>query len=163
VDIDYLLERLEEALTSGSRIPFSNRSMVDEEECLSILEQIREAVPDEIQRARRINSDRDQLLAEAQEQARHVLAQAAEDSAELVDEHATSRAAEARAIEIRAEAMRSAEEIRREADEFAYAVLERLDRNLSTTLQMVRRGMRELRHGAAPNYEDEAESGAELS
>ncbi len=30
VDIDYLLERLEEAITAGSRVPFSRRVLVDD-------------------------------------------------------------------------------------------------------------------------------------
>ena len=154
MDIDYLLERLEEAITSGSRIPFSSRTLVDEEECLAILEQIREAVPDEIQRARRINQDRERVLSEAQERARMMLAQAQQEVAERLSGHATTRAAEARATEIRAEAVRSAQQTRREADEYAYQLLERLERTLNASLQNVRRGMRELEHGPEPELDD---------
>jgi cell division septum initiation protein DivIVA len=162
VDIDYLLERLEEAITAGSRVPFSRRVLVDDEECLAIIEQIREAVPEEIQRARRIQQDRERMLAEAQERARLIITQAQHEASELVSEHAMVRAAEARAAEIRAEAMRAADEIRREADEYAYQVLERLERHLTNTQQLVRRGLRELRQGTPHDYgeadEDETRS-----
>jgi len=157
VDIDYLLERLEEAITAGSRIPFSSRIFVDEEECLAIVEQIREAVPEEIQRARRINQDRERVLAEAQERAKLILAQAQEEVNELLSSHQTTRAAESRAAEIRAEAVRAAEEIRREADDYAYRVLQRLEHTLNGTLQVVRRGMRELQHGPSGDFEDALE------
>jgi len=151
VDIDYLLERLEEAVTSGSRVPFTRRTLVDEEECLVILEQIREAVPEEIQRARRINQERERVMSDATERAQHVLDQAANEADARLGEHAAVRAAEARAAQVREEALRAAAEIRREADEYAYHVMERLERNVTTVLTTVQRGMRELERGPAPH------------
>jgi type IV secretory pathway VirJ component len=154
VDIDYLLERLEEALTSGSRVPFTRRTLVDEEECLVILEQIREAVPEEIQRARRINQERERVMADAAERAQHVLEQAANEADARLGEHAAVRAAEARAAQIREEAVQAAEEIRREADAYAYQVMERLERNVTTVLTTVQRGMRELERGPTARSAD---------
>ena len=40
IDILYLLDRLEEVLAAGSRLPFSSRTMIDEQECLDILEEV---------------------------------------------------------------------------------------------------------------------------
>ncbi len=150
MDIDFLLQRLEEALTSGSRIPFSRRSLIDEEECLAIVEQIREAVPDEIQRARRTNQDRERVLAEAHERAQIVLAEADEQAADRLGDHAQVRAAEVRAAQIQDEAEQQGDEIRRQADEYAYQVMERLEQQLATTLKIVQRGMRELEQGPDP-------------
>ena len=154
MDIDYLLERLEEAVTAGSRVPFTRRTLVDEEECLVILEQIREAVPEEIQRARRINQERERVMSDATERAQHVLDQAANEADARLGEHAVVRAAEARAAQIREDALRAAEEIRREADEYAYKVMERLERNVTTVLTTVQRGMRELERSPAPRNAD---------
>jgi cell division septum initiation protein DivIVA len=147
VDIDYLLERLEESLTSGSKVPFSRRTLIDEEECLAILEQIREAVPEEIQRARRITQERERVLSDASERARMMLEQAEQEAAGRVREHSMVRTAEAMATDIRDEAIQAANEIRREADEYAYRVMERLERSLAAAMQTVQRGMRELERG----------------
>jgi cell division septum initiation protein DivIVA len=162
MDIDYLLERMEEALTSGSRVPFSRRALIDEEECLSILEQIREAVPEEIQRARRVNTDRDRMLQEANERARTLLSQAQQDAEELASEHELVRMAEERAAQIRSEALHAADEIRREADQYAYNVLEKLERTLHGNLQLVRRGLSELEQGPGAAYAAEEDLPDEL-
>jgi len=153
MDIDYLLERLEEALTSGSRVPFSRRTLIDEEECLTILEQIREAVPEEIQRARRINQDRDRMLQEANDRARAVISQAQQELDDLASEHEIVRRVEELGAQLRAEASHAADEIRREADQYAYSVLEKLERTLNNNLQLVRRGLTELEHGPGAAYE----------
>src|SRR5919199_6865079 len=54
MDLGYLLDQLEEVLSSGTRVPLSSRTLVDEQEVLDILDQIRVAVPEEIKAARRI-------------------------------------------------------------------------------------------------------------
>jgi hypothetical protein len=41
VDFLYLLDRLEEALVTGSRVPLTARTLVDEQECLDIIDQMR--------------------------------------------------------------------------------------------------------------------------
>ena len=48
MDIMYLLERLEEVLGGGTRLPFTNRALVDDEDCFQIIDQIRLSLPNEI-------------------------------------------------------------------------------------------------------------------
>ena len=61
-DITFLLERLEEVLGDGSGLPFPRRRLIDDEECLGIIEQIRLTLPQEIRQARRLNTERDAVL-----------------------------------------------------------------------------------------------------
>jgi hypothetical protein len=63
VDFMYLLDRLEEALATGSRLPLTARTLVDEQECLDILDQMRVAMPSEIKEARRVIAERDSVMA----------------------------------------------------------------------------------------------------
>jgi cell division septum initiation protein DivIVA len=145
MDILYLLDRLEEAITSGTRVPFSNRSVIDEQECLDILDQIRIAIPQEIKEARRVYAERDQILNEATEQANRLLQEADEEARSRTSEHAIVRAAEARAVEIEERAYRLAEQTRREADKYAYEVLLQLQRRLDRVAAEVQLGLEELR------------------
>ncbi len=144
MDILYLLDRLEEVLSSGSRLPFTSRTLVDEDECLDILDQIRVAIPEELKAARRLTQERDQLLAEARAEADRVVREADQQVAGRVNDHALSVAAQARANQIEEEAMRQAEDIRREADRYAYHALERLRHHLVQIDEAVERGLREL-------------------
>ncbi len=143
MDILYLLDRLEEALTSGIRLPFG-RALINEQECLDILDQIRVAIPEEVRQARQMNAQREALLADASKTAQQTIQEAQERAARLVKENSTVRAAETMAAEVRAAAYREAEEIRRGADEYAYGTLAALETQVDQILRSVRRGLQEL-------------------
>jgi hypothetical protein len=146
IDILYLLDRLEEVLNSGSRLPlFGSRTLIDEQECLDILDQIRVALPEEIKQARRINGERDGIIAEAEARAQQIVREAEERAAEKVEEHSLVRQAESRAQQVEDDAERRSAEIRREADEYAYDTLAELESELEQLLLTVRKGTRALR------------------
>jgi hypothetical protein len=67
VDFIYLLDRLEEALAAGSRVPLTARTLVDEQECLDIVDQMRVTLPTEVKYARRLVAEREHLLAQARD------------------------------------------------------------------------------------------------
>jgi hypothetical protein len=149
VDFLYLLERLEEALVSGSRVPLTARTLVDENECLDILEQMRLALPNEIKLARRVIAEREALLTQAREEADRMFRAAELRAGRLVEEHALARAAQTRAIQVEDEAERAAQEIRLAAERYAGMVLTRVDERLAHALESIRAGLDELEQGGA--------------
>lgn len=144
MDILYLLDRLEEVLSSGSRLPFTSRSLVDEDELLDILDQIRVAIPEELKAARRLTQEREQVLAEARAEAERVVREAEQQVAGRVSDHALVLAAEGRARQIEEDAAQEAEEIRHQADRYALRTLERLRNHLRQIDETVERRIREL-------------------
>jgi hypothetical protein len=150
VDILYLLDQLEEVLGAGSRLPLTSRTLVDEQEILDILDQIRVSIPDELKAARRLTQDRDQVIADAQAEADRILRDADARAAERVADHHVVRTAEQRAGEIEDRAMRQAADTRREADAYAYRVLQKLREQVSQVAQTVDRGLAELEARSAP-------------
>lgn len=144
VDILYLLDQLEEVLGAGSRLPFTSRTLVDEQEILDILDQIRVSIPEELKAARRVAQERDQVLADARAEAERLVREADQHAAGRVSDHALVRSAEARAAEIEERAERHAEQVRQEAEAYAYRVLERLREQIHQVGQTVERGMHEL-------------------
>ena len=151
VDLLYLLERLDEVVTTATRLPFSSRVLVDDQEYFDIVDQIRLALPEEVKQARRIISERDQILADAAERAEHLLNRAEEQIAHRVDEHAIAQTAQERAHVLLEDARRESEEIRRQADEYACRVLETLQRRLRQLDRGVQEGLAELRPDTAPD------------
>jgi hypothetical protein len=146
IDILYLLDRLEEVLNSGSRVPLlSSRTMIDEQECLDILDQIRVALPEEIKGARRVNAERDGIIAEAEARAQEIVRDAEERAAQQIEEHTLVRQAQARADQVEADAERRAAEIERDAEDYAYEKLAELESQLEQLLLTVRKGTRALR------------------
>ena len=61
-DIMQLVDRMEDLITSGMRVPLSNRIMIEEEEFLSIIDQLRLSVPQEIKQARRVVQESQQII-----------------------------------------------------------------------------------------------------
>lgn len=144
MDILYLLDQLEEVLGAGSRLPLTSRTLVDEQEILDILDQIRVSIPDELKAARRLTQERDQVMADAQAEAERILHDADARAAERVADHHLVRTAEHRAADIEDRAMRQAADVRREADAYAYRVLQKLREQVGQVAQTVDRGLSEL-------------------
>ena len=144
MDILYLLDRLEETLSSGTHVPFTSRSLIDEQEALDVLDQIRVAIPEELKQARRLIAERDSIVAEAQQRAEQIRQEAEQLVHQRLEDHAIVRLAERRAEELRREAMQAADEMRREMDLYSYRVLARLQSHLQALLDQVERGMRSL-------------------
>jgi hypothetical protein len=147
VDFMYLLDRLEEALVTGSRVPLMARTLVDEQECLDILDQMRVAMPNEIKEARRVIAERDHILAQAREETERIVRGAEVRANRMVEEHAIVRSAQSRAIQIEEQAEREALGIREDADSYAGTVLSRVQERLEQALSSVRTGLRELEAG----------------
>jgi vacuolar-type H+-ATPase subunit H len=162
-DVLYLLERLEEVLGAGSHLPLTSRALIDDEECFAIIDQIRLSLPNEIRRARMVNSERDALLNEARAQADQMLRSADNDARERVKEHYIARQAESHAEEIMATAQREATQVRSEADEYSYRVLLDLDQRLEGLVTTVRNGIEALEQRRDAASSSPQESTAERS
>ena len=72
-EILYLVDRLEELVGVGKRVPFSGKVMVEEEVFLGLIDQLRDAVPNEIKQAQRVIKERERIIAESQEEASKIL------------------------------------------------------------------------------------------
>jgi glycyl-tRNA synthetase beta subunit len=143
-DIRYLLDRLDELVSSAAHLPFSSRVIVDEQEYLDIVDQLRLSLPQELKLARRVIAERDQILAEAQRRAEQLLGRAEEQIAQRVDEHHLVQAAEQRVNSLLDAAHNEAGETRRQADEYAYRVLSSLQNRVRRIQAAVEEGLAEL-------------------
>jgi cell division septum initiation protein DivIVA len=139
----------------------TNNVVVDQKVALDLVDQLRVAVPEEVRAAKRINTESDRILENAQEEADRIIARAQEQAAFLIEERELTRAAEERSQQIIAEGHRQADEIRRGADEYAASVLIKLEGECIKALQSIKRGIALLdeRH---PRADDGLESEAPL-
>ena len=122
MDILYLLDRLEEVVRSAAPVPLTSRAMIDKQECLDVVDQIRLALPEEVKVARRVMSERDQIIAEANDRADQLVARAEEQIALRVEDEVVLQAARDRAQAVVEGSEREARELREQADEYAARV-----------------------------------------
>lgn len=122
-------------------MPVINKALVDEEEYLHLIDQMRISMPTEIKQARQIQHDRDQIVAQAKERAEHIIALAEEQARQLVSEHELLKRAQQEREAILHAAHKEAEQIRAQADAYALEVLMELNKKLAEFHQVVQNGI----------------------
>jgi vacuolar-type H+-ATPase subunit H len=145
----YLVDRLESILSSGLRVPLTNKAIIDEQALLDAIDQMRITIPEEIKQAKRISQDRERLLANAQAEADQVLASARERAAYLLQDKELSKSAEIRAQGIIDEARKEALRIQGEADGYSVRVLSELVNELYRQQQTAQNGIEVLKRRIA--------------
>src|SRR5947209_12333588 len=130
MDILMLVDRLEAVVNSGWRMPMTSRVQIDERDVLDVLDLMRTTLPEEIKQARRLNQDREKILAQAQTEANRLVTQAQERVDRMTSEDNIRLMAEERAHEVIAQARREAEDVRQGADQYAMDMLDRLEAEL---------------------------------
>ena len=132
-EFERLIDELEHVLASASRVPFSRRLMIEEEQFLDIVDRMRVTVPDELRQARQIVRERDQLLETARKKIAHTLSEQG-----LLDVAQRERA------KIIGEAESEAARIRAEADDYSRQVLLDLEERVGKALLIIQNGLEEL-------------------
>lgn len=117
MDILYLVDRLENLIASSRRMPLVNQIMIKEADVLSIIDQMRTSIPDEIKQARRIIQDKERILAQAQADASALLAKAREETERAMNQQGLLRAAEARSKELLHQAEERSQELLHKTEE----------------------------------------------
>jgi hypothetical protein len=141
MDILYLVDRMEAILNAGQKVPFSSKVMIDEQESMDVLDQMRVVIPEEIKTARRLNQDRERITQQAEAEAGRIIQEAGESAQRLVDDQDIIQKAQVKAQELIARAEQEAEDIRAGADEYALEVLKALESHMQRTIETVRRGI----------------------
>jgi cell division septum initiation protein DivIVA len=145
MDIEFLLQRIEEyVLKESPKLPFTGSRMVNEEEVRGLLQQVREAIPAEVAKARDLLARRDAVLEEARQQAAQIIADAEKEAKRLTEDHRLVQEARQQAAQIRRQAQEEAERLRADADEYVFNSLSRLQEELLRMTRVVENGLRKL-------------------
>ena len=144
MDILQLIDRLEELFNDGKPIPFTHNVAVDEDRMLDIIDQMRIAIPEEVKKAQQLLSQRDRVMAQAQEEANRTLDLARDKADGLVKKDGIIQEAERRAEQILGQARADAEATRIEADDYVIDTLGRLQEELNRSINQVNNGIRAL-------------------
>ena len=105
-----LLEEIEEIVDTAAGFPLTGKIMVDSQELLEIVREIRAELPDEIQQAQWIKNERERIIAEAKGQYEKVIEDAQQQADALVENNDITVKSKMRADEL----MRVTEETARD-------------------------------------------------
>ena len=99
-----LLDDLEEILSNASKVPFSEKAIVDSDEIRSIVDDIRLSMPKDIQQAKWVKDEQDRILNEARGEYDKVIIAAKKQAEYLVENDIIKKEAEKRADALISEA-----------------------------------------------------------
>jgi len=125
-------------------VPFSSQVMVDEDEVMDLVDQLRFNLPDEIKQANWTVQEQQRIISEAHAEAARIMAKANERAEESVTDHEIVRRAERQATQIVRDAQSKSDQIIRDAEAYALEQLVQLEQHLSRTLATVKRGVEAL-------------------
>ncbi len=140
-----LFNELEEMVDKASNVPFSDKSLISKEKLLDTIDEIRLNLPNEMREAKMVMKEREEILAEAREEANGILLEAQEQVKEMAEENEVVQYAKEQSQLILEEAQSIALDIRQGADEYAATVLSQLELQLGRALSTVQNGQQQLR------------------
>ena len=122
-----LLETLEEMLENSKTVPFSGKTIVEKEEILDIIKEIRLKLPDELKQAKWVKEERGRILVEAQKEADDIVKEAENRIISMIDE-----------------ANEMSREISKGTKDYADNLLEKIEVVLEDALKTIRNNRKEL-------------------
>ncbi len=145
MEILSILETLEDLVEKSVNVPFSGKCLVDKEEILEIVKEVRLKLPDDIKQAKWVKEERQRILLEAQKEANNTIKEAEGKIATLVDEHEITKKAYEQANEIISNAQKNAREIRLGTRDYADSVLNKVEEILKDTLDVIKMNREEIK------------------
>ena len=134
MDILYLLDRLENLIASSRKMPLTNQLLLKEADILSIIDEMRSTIPNEIQQARRIVQDKERILAQANAEASNIVSRGRAELERAMNREGLLRAAEGRSQELIRQAEEQAQELVRQAKRHSEHLQNDADTYVSETL-----------------------------
>jgi vacuolar-type H+-ATPase subunit H len=163
VEAQAKLDQIIEMVESAKSMPLSASVLVNKAEMLSLLDELRAALPDELREAQWVIKDRDEVIEQGRREAEQIIADARTEAARLVSRTEVMRTATDEAARVVEEARENARRMRLEVEDYVDAKLANFEVVLHKTLGAVERGrdklrgrheLEELREGGALLPED---------
>ncbi len=138
MDIENIIDAIEEKIDSCPTIPFWGRGIINKDELLDMLEEMRNKLPEELSQAKWVNNERQRIINDAQKRAETMIKDTEEKIANMVNEHDITQQAYLKANQIVDSAQQNSREIRLGANQYADDVLRALEEELVKTAEAIR-------------------------
>jgi cell division septum initiation protein DivIVA len=169
MDLAARLQQLEDMVRDAKSMPLSSSALLNREEVLDLVKDMKESLPDEIRQARWVVKDREELLGKARRDAEAMVEQGQEEQLRLASREAVVQRAQEESDRILQEAGEDARRIRLEAEDYVDAKLAQFEivlrklqeetqasaRQFARTLDQVELGREKLRGAPTTAAEDE--------
>lgn len=153
MEIYRILDELELMIKDSKKVPLSSgKVVIESSRFLDRIDRIRAILPEELETARLIISEKERIVKEACAQADDYVEQSRHQVAQMVDDNEITRNAMQMGEEIVAKAEEMARDIRRDANEYADGVLSHMEIVLKKGLDAISQGKDDIKECQAEDY-----------
>ena len=135
-----IIDKIEELLDKGKKVPFTSNIMISENEIFEILDELRNVLPEEFRQARWIVKEREGMIEESKRQSDRIIREAKERAEMLVNEAEILKNAKRQAENLLSIAEAKSRTIRLEAEDYADEKLAGLEAALHRILAAIEKG-----------------------
>ena len=87
MEIMEIIDMMEETIEKAPAVPLSGKIVVDKEDLLDYIQEMRLVFPDEVKEAKWVKEEREKILNEAQSRSETLIKNAEENVVQMIDEH----------------------------------------------------------------------------
>lgn len=144
--ISEILDTMDDMLEKAWNLPLTGgKCVVDIDKMQDLISDIRLYLPKEIKQAKMIVSDRQDILTDAKEEAKQIIANAEKRAKQILSENEITKAAQAKANQMIAQAHEQSVSLKRMTNEYVEGLLTDSEETLVKTLQELKSAHSEIR------------------
>lgn len=133
-----MLDQLEDIIENSHNMPIVGKALVDKDELLDLIQELRLKIPDDLKQAKWIKGERQRILLEAQKEATAIIKSAEDKIISMINENEITKKANEAAEEIVKNANNRAREIRNATKQYLDDALADSEMVLERTLATLR-------------------------
>ena len=119
-----IIEQLQSLIINSSKIPLSNKVVIDQDQILDLFDELLRVLPDDLKDAQKVMENRQRILIEAQKQGEIVIKEAEDAIERMVNQDEITKLAKEKSDQLLNFAKQTARDIRSGANAYADEVLE---------------------------------------
>ncbi len=130
-----LLDELEDIIDKGASVPFSGRCILERDELLDVLQELKLKLPEDLKQAKWIKEERQRILQEAQAEADEIIKTVEKKAVSMVDENEITKKAITQGRQIVEHANAEATQIADSAYSYSDNLLETVEKVVIGTMK----------------------------
>ena len=137
MEILEIVDMMEESIDKAPIVPLSGKILVDKEDLLDYIQEMRLVFPEELKEAKWVKDERQRILSEAETRAQTMVRNAEDKVRQMIDENEITRQAVEQANQLVNEAQNRSMEIKADCDQYADDILGDVEKRLDLLLKKV--------------------------
>ena len=130
-----LISELEDIIDKGVAVPFTGRCLLDKDELLELIQEIKFNLPTDLEQAKWIKSERQNIINDANKEAEDIIKTANDQLIAMVDENEITKRASQQAAEILDQATTEAKDTKLSSLQYADYLLENVENVVVKTIR----------------------------